>query len=361
MVFAFFRPFSFSHLPEICMFFCFRPNGVDDLLKLARQFDLNLFHQNGSAEDEDEDENENEPQHVLGAGHAKDQTDELDFLFDGPTQHVSAGALSQPLTEPAEPAEPAPPSGPVTSIAFEDDWDDDDFLNDSLVIEMTQNPLQQNFTAPKFCSTQKPLGSAGGHVSGSRPLAGTLRSDPNSSVRKDREESHRNRFSPVPIGSRWTQQKPCLSHQTSPVRTSSSSRTFRKPPPLYQKPDDLLEDDELLAAVWSQPARSEPVQSEPDRSQPFWDDPADDDLLCEVCEDLENQIVAAEQMPAPSENRSTPPASASSTLANRTMVGAGPSAAGGPWLPRSIQRGPFTFKKPSGPVSMATSRGETAP
>lgn len=347
----FFRPFSFSNLPEICMFFCFRPNGVDDLLKLARQFDLNLFHQNGLAEDEDKSENQKEHQHVLGAGHAKDQTDELDFLFDGPTQHVSASALSQPLTEPAE---PAPPSGPVTSTAFEDDWDDNDFLNDSLVIEMTQNPQQQNFTAPKFCSTQKPLGSAGGDVSGSRPPAGTLRPDPNSSVSKDPEESHRNRFCPVPIGSQWTQQKPCLSHQTSPIRTSSSSRTF-------QKPDDLLEDDELLAAVWSQPARSEPVQSEPDQSQPFWDDPTDDYLLCEVCEYLENQIVAAEQMPAPSENRNAPPASASSTLANRTMVGAGPSAAGGPWLSRSIQRGPFTFKKPSSPVSMATSQGETAP
>lgn len=256
----------------------------------------------------------------------------------------------------------------MTSIAFVDDWDDDDFLNDSLVVEMTQNPLQQNFTAPKFCSTQKPLGSAVEQMSGSRPLAETPWSDLNGSVRKNREESQRNWFSPVPIGSRWNQQKPHLAHQTSPVKTSSSPRTFQKPPSLNQKPDDHLEDDELLAAVWSQPDRSEPVQSEPDQSQTFWDDPADDYLLCEVCEDLENQIVAAEQMVAPSENRSTPPASASSTLANRTMVGvastkaaAGPSAARGQGLPRSIQRGPFTFKKPSGPVAMATSQGETAP
>lgn len=340
------------------LFACFRSNGVDDLLKLARQFDLNLFHQSGSDEDE--------PQEVFGPGDAEVQSDELDFLFDGPTQHVSTTALSQPLTEPAEPA--APPSGPAISVAFEDDWGDDDFLNDSLVIEMTQNPLQQNFTAPKFCSTQKPLGSAVGPMNGSRSPAGTLRSDPTSSIRKDREESQQNWFSPVPIGSQWNQQTPCLSQQTSPVQTSSSSRTLQKPQALNRKPDKLLEDDELLAAVWSQAACSKPVQSEPSQSQSLWDDPADDDLLCEVCEDLENQIVAAEQIAAPSENHSTPPASASSTLANGTMVGvastkigAGPSAAGGPWLPRSIQRGPFTFKKPSVPVSMVTSQGENAP
>lgn len=62
---------------------------MDDLLKLARQFDLNLFHQSGSGEDE------NEPPDLFGPGDANVHTDELDFLFDGPTQHLSAGALSQ--------------------------------------------------------------------------------------------------------------------------------------------------------------------------------------------------------------------------------------------------------------------------
>lgn len=346
---------------------------MDDLLKLARQFDLNLFHQSDGAEDE------LLHQDVLTPGDAEVRTDELDFLFDGPTQRLSAGALSQPLAEPAEPAESAPPSEPLASVAFEDDWDDDDFLNDSLVMEATQNPMQQNFAAPKFCSTQKPLGSAGVVVGGTRPPAGTPGSDQNSSVRKDREEAQRNRFSPVPVRSQWTQQEPRLSHQTSPAQTSSSSsRTFQKPPPLYQEPADLLDDDELLAAVWSQPVRSEPVQSEPVRSepvqsepvrsQPVWDDLADDHLLCEVCEDLENQIVVAEQTAAPGGNRRTPPASAGSSLGGSSVAGvvsatagAGPSAAGGPWLPWSVQRGPFTFKKPSGPVSTVTSPGETAP
>lgn len=333
---------------------------MDDLLKLARQFDLNLFHQSDGAEDE------LLPQDVLTAGDAEVQTDDLDFLFDGPTQRLSAGALSQP---PAEPVESAPPPGSLAGVAFEDDWDDDDFLNDSLVLEMTQNPLQQNFADPKFCSTQKPLGSAGGAVGGTCPPAGTPRSDQNSSVRREQEEPQRNRFSPVPVRSRWTQQEPRLSHQTSPVRTSpSSSRTFQKPQPHYQEPADLLDDDELLAAFCSQPVQSEQVQSEPVQSQPVWDDPADDYLLCEVCEDLENQIVVAEQTVAPSRNHWTLPASAGSSLANRSVVGvasataaAGPSAAGGPWLPLSVQRGPFTFKKPSGPVSMVSSQGKTAP
>lgn len=287
---------------------------------------MNLLNQSGSTEDE------NEPQDLFDPADSKVQTDELDFLFDGPTQQLSAGALSQPLTEPAE---PAPPSGPVMSIAFEDDWDDDDFLNDSLVIEMTQNPLQQSFTAPKFCSTQNPLGLAGEHTGGTLLPAGTRKSDLSSSVRKDQEESQQNQFSPVRIGSLWTQQGP---------------------------------KEELLTAVWSQPAPSDHFQSEPDQSQSFWDDPADDYLLCEVCEDLENRIVAAEQIAAPSKNRRPPPASIGSTLDTRTMVkvasktaGMGSSSAGGPCFPQSIQRGPFTFKKPSGPVSIVTSQGETAP
>lgn len=327
---------------------------MDDLLKLARQFDLNLFQQSDGAEDQLLSQDIFSP-----PGGGEVQTDDLDFLFDGPTQQLSGRALSQPPT--AKPAEPAPPSGPAACVAFEDDWDDDDFLNDSLVMEMTQNPLQQNFASPKFSSTQKPLHPAGGVVGRTRPLAGTPGSDPNSSVMKDREEAQRNQFSPVLVGSRWTHQESHRSTQTSPTKTSSSSscRTLQNPP------GDFLDDEELLSAVWSQPVppepvESKPVRSEPVQSQPVWDDPADDHLLCEVCEDLENQMVAAEtDVPAalPSRTCETPSAS----VVGGATAGAGPAAPTGPWLPQSVQRGPFTFKKPSGPVSTATGPGETAP
>ncbi|KAF1394537.1 hypothetical protein PFLUV_G00001350 [Perca fluviatilis] len=179
-----------------------RPNGVDDLLKLAKQFDLNMFHQ-------DEEAAEQQHQHSLEllsedildfendfsspsppgdrppAAKAPPppdhhMEDDLDFLFDGPTQLVSGNLSqvastarpSQPQWKAAFPEEasgkPAPsassqPPGVAAARArqgasapdeFEDDWADDDLLlDDSLVLEVTQNP--QNFVAPKHCSTQK--------------------------------------------------------------------------------------------------------------------------------------------------------------------------------------------------------------
>lgn len=330
-----------------------RPNGVDDLLKLARQFDLNLIHQSEGSK------NEQFSQDIFAPEDADGQTDELDFLFDGPTQRLSVGTLTQPLTEPAE---PEPSSGPVASIAFEDDWDEDDFLNDSLVMEMTQNPLQQNLTHPRFCSTQKPLGLAEGVRGGIYPPTRTSGSDSNGSVKEDWEKAQRNWFSPVPVGSRRIQREPRLSHQTSPLRASSSSKTFQKSPSFNQKSVDLLDDDELLAAVLSQPVSSEPVGS-----QLGWDDLVDDHLLCEVCEDLENQIVAAEQRVVLGKTRRTPSVSTGSSLASRPVeslasvtTGLGSLAAGGASLTSSVQRGPFTFKKPSNPISMATSQASVA-
>ncbi|KAM4583537.1 ewing's tumor-associated antigen 1 [Odontesthes bonariensis] len=144
-----------------------RPNSVDDLLRLARRFDFNMFHQ-----DDDEEDVQN---HLSPPGDPQPDPrphldlqleDDLDFLFDGPTQHLSR-ALSQPTQVkaalPSAPAEahgkpPASRQGPGSAPEFQDDWEDDDLLNDSLVLEITQNP--QNFMSPKLCSTQKPAGQS---------------------------------------------------------------------------------------------------------------------------------------------------------------------------------------------------------
>ncbi|XP_029915277.1 ewing's tumor-associated antigen 1 [Myripristis murdjan] len=188
-----------------------RPNGVDDLLKLAKQFDLNMFHHDEEeaeemhqqslellSEDildlESGDDYKLPPvptetsQPAVNTATVRDSQanlpldlhmeDDLDFLFDGPTQHLS-GNLSQISVAPSSNAKPAPPPisqaasgkdsaplrGPIPSFStkhskasevdniFEDDWGNDDLLNDSLLLEMTQNP--KSFATPKHCSTQR--------------------------------------------------------------------------------------------------------------------------------------------------------------------------------------------------------------
>ncbi|KAG5278304.1 hypothetical protein AALO_G00097480 [Alosa alosa] len=109
-------------------------------------------------------------------------------LFDGPTVSIENG-LSQPLSGVSQHVKPAavstsqcprntPAAGnsdvrirshaPEVStdatqvsttgrvdVGFDDDWEDDGLLDDSMVMDMTQHP--ERFAPPKHCSTQKPV------------------------------------------------------------------------------------------------------------------------------------------------------------------------------------------------------------
>ncbi|KAK6300297.1 hypothetical protein J4Q44_G00283950 [Coregonus suidteri] len=194
-----------------------RPNGVDDLLKLAKLFDFNMFQQDeervnnmheqslqllSDSEDIlDLDGNENQPPPLLSnvtpespqsalktnsIRNSKDQIppdhemeDDLDFLFDGPTQQISGNLSQNSLPQSLEVktaltgSSKAIPgkypdsihghtstvssSHPVkrssTNNNFDDDWENDNLLDGSLVFEMTQNP--DLFAAPNHCSTQR--------------------------------------------------------------------------------------------------------------------------------------------------------------------------------------------------------------
>ncbi|XP_042358084.1 ewing's tumor-associated antigen 1-like [Plectropomus leopardus] len=177
-----------------------RQSSVDDLLKLARQFDENMQQDRETSEQlSTVNKNLNEcattsktkltetspPGNVKNpkCPSSADQVEaELHALFDCSTQKVS-GRLSQgsstsacsqeikhqPLTSTlAEPrqselksadqsgpaAHPAEDKGSFGSSAkncddFEDDWENDDLLNESFVLAMTQNPDQQHDTNPK--------------------------------------------------------------------------------------------------------------------------------------------------------------------------------------------------------------------
>ncbi|XP_034391560.1 ewing's tumor-associated antigen 1 [Cyclopterus lumpus] len=440
-----------------------RPNGVDDLLKLAKQFDFNMFRREEEEEVDDrrspellsEDVSDSEnadrsdasfPASRRPAAKAPNGTDErfrmeddLDFLFDGPTQRLS-GSLSQPSqVKPAsreaagKPPAPSASHGATSGVStsgvstsgvstaakdeFEDDWENDDLLNDSLVLAMTQDP--QSFAAPRHSSTQKPLGqvrprreSPASVVQDNVRQRATFKLEPNLNFSFQRiqtnpkvdhgskaavKDAQRNRFSPT-------------------QRTSDAVKPVPQKPPVPQRASD--------ATAWNTSARSFPTEpaSAPSRGEatdlpdedlsaffspdPVWDDPADDDLLCEMCEDVENQLQSAENVSAgrappggrASQPRASPPPSSNRQPDDRqpfdpkkqtaaSLACAAGRPAGGSWTGGSVAAGvrltesfrysqakntsgstsgstwtpgkdQFTFKKPNDPVPTATSNGK---
>lgn len=439
----------------------FRPNGVDDLLKLAKQFDFNMFHQD---EEEAEDMHQqslellsedifnndrsnaspalpsNRPPAATEKQLHPDQhmEDDLDFLFDGPTQRFS-GNLSQ-LTQVKPPKEaPGKPEdsshGPAAGVSgagakvalakdeFEDDWENDDLLNDSLVLEMTQNP--QKFCAPQHCSTQK----AAGHMTHESPASAVVRSPvSNGHSRRQRTtfklESNpgfslggiqKNRM--VDFGPKQSVKDADQSGRFpgNGVSVEAGSRSWQTPNPVTSDPrqteihrrasvaryDAAASKASSTTMGRSFPTKPAPVAStaasdlphedleELFSSDPVWDDEADDDLLCEICEVVENRLQGAEGAPPPgghvtTQRASLPLSNGSQQPAYRqpfdpkrqtpglpavgswTVGSASNTAAGARVTDSSQTKGPsatacgsaWTFKKPGGPVATVTVKGE---
>ncbi|XP_059184816.1 ewing's tumor-associated antigen 1 [Centropristis striata] len=447
-----------------------RPNGVDDLLKLAKQFDFNMFRQ-----DEEEVEELQQQSLELLSGDILDfengeqshfspsppenceppagtdiqlhldqlMDDDLDFLFDGPTQHLS-GNLSQ-TTSQVKPGPGASSGKPSASShahttntkaasgrdEFEDDWDNDDLLNDSLVLEMTQNP--QNFTAPTHCSTQKPASQtkhqkeSPAHVSAQSAAPKVekdnlrqrstfkLESNPNFSFKRVQtdtwahskvdyssktaeKDTQRSRFPP------GNGVSACRSWQTNTVKLDSQFQQRTSSAKYNMAATKSAQSDPVVSAPAASDLQDEDLSAF-FLSDPVWDDPADDDLLCEMCDDVENQIrnvqnvssrqtlpvsnqraalqpanrnqqPAANQQPflpkkqTPAAPPGAPGRPAGSSLAGGfSFNGAGQmktvtdsfrpainSSAGVQASSRAQPAPQFTFKKPNIPVSMVTSK-----
>ncbi|XP_071773147.2 ewing's tumor-associated antigen 1 [Centroberyx gerrardi] len=350
-----------------------RPNGVDDLLKLAKQFDFNMFRQD---EDEAEDihqqslellsgdilDFETPPlipetsQPAVNAATVRDSQvqlpldhhmeDDLDFLFDGPTQHLN-GNLSQISIAPSAEVKPAPTvfsrevsgkdSGPShrrtssvsttrtkgTSVddAFEDDWENDDLLNDSLIFEMTQNP--QNFAVPKHCSTQrdsceiqyqrgKAVNIPNNRVVRCQPENG----DGQSAVSKVEKENGKHRMTfkleanpDFPVKRILTDASTNLKSASdrgvaadAPQSRVSSSKGLPMETVSNHKPTEHREEPAVPAPLRNNDFLDEDLDSF-FSSDSVWDDQEDDDLMCEMCEDLESRAQSMEILPT----KQTPP------------------------------------------------------
>ncbi|XP_043094564.1 ewing's tumor-associated antigen 1 isoform X2 [Puntigrus tetrazona] len=174
-----------------------KQSTVEDLMRLAKQFDFNMRQDEAQERSSDapgsKQSKEREPPRddsftaahrepalkpnekpVDERGLHQEMDDDLDFLFDGPTQRLS-GRLSQASdcrTQEvperslciAKASASQKGSGSVASENrgskpvdkaddFDDDWNSDGLLDDSLLLEMTQNP--DLFAAPQYSSTQK--------------------------------------------------------------------------------------------------------------------------------------------------------------------------------------------------------------
>ncbi|XP_078129037.1 ewing's tumor-associated antigen 1 [Sander vitreus] len=489
-----------------------RPNGVDDLLKLAKQFDFNMFHQDEDAAEQlhqqslellsedildfESDFSPSPPGNRPPATKAttdaqphadQHMEDDLDFLFDAPTQHVSGNLSQMASTAPPASGKPSasslpPPSGVPTTHAharkgapahdeFEDDWANDDFLNDSLVLEMTQNP--QSFVAPKHCSTQKTPSSVAKVVQSAVPqvVQSAVPQVVQSAVPRVFQSRVTNntyqRESPVPqvVQSAVPQvvqsapskvEKDNVRQRTTfKLESNPSFSVGRIPTDAWatSKVGSSLKKSENGARLTLAPfpqrtsvprnntaAPSNPTAANASRSfptspavvssrgvpdedlsaffssEPAWDDPADDDLLCEMCDDLENQIQSAESVPArralpahqrealqpsnrmlpPANQQAFPPKKQTLTPTTRLPAAPGRAAAAGPSLaavsyvtatdsfrctqakntssstnvsacvqgggpgpsapPCNARKDQFTFKKPSNAVATTTSK-----
>ncbi|XP_029295001.1 ewing's tumor-associated antigen 1 [Cottoperca gobio] len=357
-----------------------RPNAVDDLLKLAKQFDFNMFHQDEEEEEEEKDPQslevpsddildfENREQNDVSSSLPRnsqpavktdvqlhldqDMEDDLDFLFDGPTQQLSGNLSRVSSAQPSQvkPAskeasgKPSAPSHGVTSSVstaitegspvkdeFDDDWENDDLLNDSLVLAMTQNP--QNFAAPKHSSTQKPPSQ----VRDQRESQANVVQSAVSKVEKNNVRQ-RTTFKLEPNPTRTNSKVDySLTAADAPQkkfgngvltaagsqRASQTSDTVKSEPPTppfhrrtsaakYNTTSSTASNTSVLKPAQSFPIKPALVSSHSEAaaasdlleedmsfffaSDPVWDDLADDDLLCELCEDVENQVQSGENV-----------------------------------------------------------------
>ncbi|XP_043968994.1 uncharacterized protein LOC122828953 [Gambusia affinis] len=242
--------------------------------------------------------------------------------------------------------------------------ENDDLLNDSLVLERTQNP--DRFLVPKLCSTQNPAGSGQGWVA---PSVGT---------RTEKENLDPTWNPDWSSGSgKWVQTRP------EQNRFSSVSRA--------PEPGQMWNLEPESQWFWSDPM-NRPGSEGPEvlghldsvfGSEPVWDGPADE-LLCEMCEELENRIrvqtdqtgsdqrAALQPTPRNSGNRIRPdpagPAGCSLAAAPvkqpisgavfRNRTGSEPSAALRPKDAGLDGVRHFTFGRPGERVTMATERGK---
>ncbi|XP_059422756.1 ewing's tumor-associated antigen 1 [Carassius carassius] len=318
-----------------------RQSNVEDLMKLAKQFDINMTRQDKEKKQESTEQINKQQsdgkatterstsvkvsseQLTSCSSQARQDEAELQALFDGPTQHIS-GRLSPPSinctpeskAEPVAPAEQKLKSAPVdapktTKVDFDDDWENDDLLNDSFVVEMTQNTVPLNVA-------QKPSTAQPGSCFSRCHVVAEVHPSVNFCLETQKNISKTSTFTQTLPGVQTSNQstfrsKPPASAQnhttdkllkTSPVdqvrQQTHSSQSTRQ-----VQLDRMTKD--CGASSQASSAKFDGVSEEDMKSlfdsDSLWNDEAEDDLLCQACDDVEKLSASQEQQRRNEENK----------------------------------------------------------
>ncbi|KAL0177365.1 hypothetical protein M9458_026259, partial [Cirrhinus mrigala] len=317
-------------------------NNVEDLMKLAKQFDINMTRQDKEKQEASTEKRNklNKPQSDGAATtesstsisvsseqltscstQARQEEAELQALFDGPTQHVS-GRLSPPSVnctpesktipvaqEEQKSSSSAIKNAPVvaskaTKEDFDDDWENDDLLNDLFVLEMTQNPVPLNVAQKPSTAQLESCSSKCNFVAKVNPSASdgrnvcletqksTSKSSTFTKTLREVKTSNQSTFRSKPPASAQNRTTDKLL-KTLPVdqvkQQTQSSQGSRQ-----SELNRMTKDSNQASSAQFDGVSKEDMKSLFD-SDGLWNDETDDDLLFQVCDDVEKLTASQEQ------------------------------------------------------------------
>lgn len=266
---------------------------------------------------------------------------ELHALFDCSTQKISgrlsqgslASACSQEKEDPprtpnlAEPQQAAlKPAYKSSSAAhpaeekgchgvsanncddFDDDWENDDLLNDSFVLAMTQNPDQQLDTNPTMTLQSNTKTNTTQFTSVCKPTANTNSAHQLSNLHSKPSCSTLQELCPKPKTTNRSTFKlepnPYFQPKTAAKEVSMSSFTVLQPKSQMSDKKSLttktLSTPQPDKIANDQRGSCEAAESVKDISDSLWDDGEDDALLYQVCDSLERISNSQPQHMSPS-------------------------------------------------------------
>ncbi|XP_069000350.1 ewing's tumor-associated antigen 1-like [Embiotoca jacksoni] len=319
-----------------------RRSSVEDLMKLARQFDENMQQDKETCEQPNSVSNnlnehattsETRPTQTSLPSDAKDadrpsSSDraeaELRALFDCSTQSVggqlseSSGTSASAQRQQSEPesadrsgsaAHPAAEKGSCGYSAnscddFDDDWENDDLLNDSFVLSMTVNPDEQHDTTPKTTFPYDTETDTAQFTSVCEPTVNiNLAHQPSNSDRKPSCSALRE-LCPKPK----TTNRSTFKLEPNPHFRARTAREVSKSNFTVAQPkSETFERKSATAKTPSNPGTDRVTtdqrraeDSVKDISDSLWDDGTDDALFYQVCDSVERISNSQPQPASPS-------------------------------------------------------------
>ncbi|XP_056617023.1 uncharacterized protein LOC130431838 [Triplophysa dalaica] len=291
-------------------------------MKLAKQFDINMIRQDKERQQNATEElNElnktirdvtarnNLPSVAVMTGvtaclsQCRQEEEELHALFDGPTQHLS-GRLSPPSVNCTpeirpDPSEPGSCSAAVrnayvdapkaTVMDCDDDWENDDLLNDSFVLEITQNPVPSNVVQKPECSSRNIVAKTNPTVLHGRGVCQQIKKSNNKSSTFTRTLLE----SQMSVQS-TTRVKPPTSSQNQTTKKLLKLSLEGKHPAQsshgYKQTELKRASKDCRSSVQPSTSKFQGLSKEDLKSlfdsDSLWND-GDDDLLCQACDDVE--------------------------------------------------------------------------